>query len=144
MEVFRIAKEFSFDMAHMLDGHDGKCKNLHGHTYKLQVEVAGDLHQAGAKSGMVMDYSDLKAIVKTHILDEMDHAFIYDTTSERETKVAKLLQELNSKTFGMPVRTTAEQMAKFIFERLHSVGLPVSLIRLWETPTSYCEYSKGR
>lgn len=144
MEVFRIAKEFSFDMAHMLDGHDGKCKNLHGHTYKLQVEVAGDLHQAGAKSGMVMDYSDLKAIVKTHILDEMDHAFIYDTTSERETKVAKLLQDLNSKTFGMPVRTTAEQMAKFIFERLQAVGLPVSLIRLWETPTSYCEYSKGR
>ena len=144
MEVFRIAKEFSFDMAHMLDGHDGKCKNLHGHTYKLQVEVAGDLHQAGAKSGMVMDYSDLKAIVKTHILDEMDHAFIYDTTSERETKVAKLLQDLNSKTFGMPVRTTAEQMAKFIFERLQAVGLPVSLIRLWETPSSYCEYSQGR
>lgn len=144
MEVFRIAKEFSFDMAHMLDGHDGKCQNLHGHTYKLQVEVAGELHQAGAKSGMVMDYSDLKAIVKTHILDEMDHAFIYDTTSERETKVAKLLQDLNSKTFGMPVRTTAEQMAKFIFERLQAVGLPVNLIRLWETPTSYCEYSKGR
>ena len=142
MQVFRIAKEFSFDMAHMLDGHDGKCQNLHGHTYKLQVEVAGELHQAGAKSGMVMDYSDLKAIVKTHILDEMDHAFIYDTTSERETKVAKLLQELNSKTFGMPVRTTAEQMAKFIFERLQAVGLPVSLIRLWETPTSYCEYCK--
>lgn len=144
MEVFRIAKEFSFDMAHMLDRHDGKCKNLHGHTYKLQVEVVGDLHQAGEKSGMVMDYSDLKAIVKTHILDEMDHAFIYDTTSERETKVAKLLQDLNSKTFGMPVRTTAEQMAKFIFERLQAVGLPVSLIRLWETPTSYCEYSQGR
>ena len=38
--MFKIAKEFNFDMAHMLDGHDGKCKNLHGHTYKLQVEVA--------------------------------------------------------------------------------------------------------
>ncbi|NBI14055.1 6-carboxytetrahydropterin synthase QueD [[Haemophilus] felis] len=138
--MFKIAKEFSFDMAHMLDGHDGKCQNLHGHTYKLQVEIAGELHQSGAKSGMVMDYSDLKAMVKTHILEPMDHAFIYDTTSERECQVAKLLNELDSKTFGMPARTTAEQMAKFMFDRLTTVGLPVSLIRLWETPTSYCEY----
>lgn len=140
--MFKIAKEFSFDMAHMLDGHDGKCQNLHGHTYTLQVEIGGELHTSGAKSGMVMDYSDLKAIVKTHILDKMDHAFIYDSTSERECQVANLLNSLNSKTFSIPTRTTAEQMAKYIFDTLCDVGLPVSLIRLWETPTSYCEYSR--
>lgn len=140
--MFKIAKEFSFDMAHMLDGHDGKCKNLHGHTYKLQVEIAGELHPTGAKSGMVMDYSDLKKVVKTHILEPMDHAFIYDCTSEKECKVAELLNSLESKTFGMPARTTAEQMAKYMFDTLTDVGLPVSLIRLWETPTSYCEYSR--
>ncbi|QIM62637.1 6-carboxytetrahydropterin synthase QueD [Pasteurellaceae bacterium Orientalotternb1] len=140
--MFKIAKEFSFDMAHMLDGHDGKCKNLHGHTYTLQVEIAGELHTSGAKSGMVMDYSDLKTIVKTHILDKMDHAFIYDSTSERECQVANLLNSLNSKTFAIPARTTAEQMAKYMFDTLCNVGLPVSLIRLWETPTSYCEYSR--
>ncbi|MDH2997644.1 6-carboxy-5,6,7,8-tetrahydropterin synthase [Pasteurellaceae bacterium LFhippo2] len=139
--MFKIAKEFSFDMAHMLDGHDGKCKNLHGHTYTLQVEISGELHSEGAKSGMVMDYSDLKAIVKEHILDKMDHAFIYDLTSEKESKVASLLNDLNSKTFGISARTTAEQMAKYIFDTLTDVGLPVSLIRLWETPTSYCEYT---
>lgn len=141
--MFKIAKEFSFDMAHMLDGHDGKCKNLHGHTYKLQVEIAGELHASGAKSGMVMDYSDLKAVVKQHILDPMDHAFIYDETSERESQVAALLNQLNSKTFALPARTTAEQMAKYMFDTLRDVGLPVSLIRLWETPTSYCEYSNN-
>ncbi|MBF0785161.1 6-carboxytetrahydropterin synthase QueD [Muribacter muris] len=140
--MFKIAKEFSFDMAHMLDGHDGKCQNLHGHTYTLQVEIRGGLHTEGAKRGMVMDYSDLKSIVKTEILDKMDHAFIYDTTSEKECKVAQLLAELNSKTFGIPARTTAEQMAKHIFDTLSDVGLPVSLIRLWETPTSYCEYQR--
>lgn len=140
--MFKIAKKFSFDMAHMLDGHDGKCQNLHGHTYTLQVEIGGELHTSGAKSGMVMDYSDLKAIVKTHILDKMDHAFIYDSTSERECQVANLLNSLNSKTFSIPTRTTAEQMAKYIFDTLCDVGLPVSLIRLWETPTSYCEYSR--
>ena len=64
--MLKIAKEFSFDIAHMLDGHDGKCKNLHGHTYRLQVEVGGPLHASGPKAGMVMDYADLKDIVKHH------------------------------------------------------------------------------
>lgn len=140
--MHKIAKEFSFDMAHMLDGHDGKCKNLHGHTYKLQVEVTGELVESGAKSGMVIDFSDLKAVVKREILDKMDHAFIFDSTSERECQVAELLTSLNSKNFGIPMRTTAENMAKYMFDRLQEAGLPVSLIRLWETPTSYCEYSK--
>ena len=89
-----------------------------------------------------MDYSDLKAVVKQHILDPMDHAFIYDLQSEKETKVAQLLMDLDSKVYGIPSRTTAEEMAKYMFEKLANVGLPVSLIRLWETPTSYCEYSR--
>ncbi|MFZ7135266.1 6-carboxytetrahydropterin synthase QueD [Avibacterium avium] len=141
--MFKVSKEFSFDMAHLLDGHDGKCQNLHGHTYKLQVEVQGELHASGAKKGMVMDFSDLKQIVKEQILTPMDHAFIYDETSERESKIAQLLQDLNSKTFAMPTRTTAEEMARFIFQRL-SAHLPISAIRLWETPTSFCEYRENK
>ena len=137
--MFKVSKEFSFDMAHILDGHDGKCQNLHGHTYKLQVEVSGDLVPDGAKKGMVVDFTDVKTVVKEAILDPMDHAFIYDTTSERECKIAALLNELNSKTFGIPVRTTAEEMARFMFNRLKD-KLPISAIRLWETPTSFCEY----
>ncbi|AOF52247.1 6-carboxytetrahydropterin synthase QueD [Rodentibacter caecimuris] len=141
--MFKISKEFSFDMAHLLDNHDGKCQNLHGHTYKLQVEITGDLHENGAKKSMVMDFSDLKNTVKKAILDPMDHAFIYDQTSERESKIAALLQELNSKTFAVPFRTTAEEMARFIFNRLkYDEKLAVSAIRLWETPTSFCEYSE--
>lgn len=141
--MFKTAKQFTFDMAHMLDGHDGKCQNLHGHTYILQVEVSGQLHPSGAKKGMVIDFSDLKTIVNTHILDKMDHAFIYDTTSPRERQVAELLNQLNSKTFGIPMRTTAEAMTQFIFQTLkQQAHLPVSLVRLWETPSSYCEYSE--
>ncbi|UWZ93726.1 6-carboxytetrahydropterin synthase QueD [[Pasteurella] aerogenes] len=137
--MFKVSKEFSFDMAHILDGHDGKCQNLHGHTYKLQVEVSGDLVLEGAKKGMVVDFTDVKRVVKEAILDPMDHAFIYDTTSERECKIAALLNELNSKTFGIPMRTTAEEMARFMFNCLKD-KLPISAIRLWETPTSFCEY----
>ncbi|QEH45287.1 6-carboxytetrahydropterin synthase QueD [Aggregatibacter actinomycetemcomitans] len=141
--MFKVSKEFSFDMAHLLDGHDGKCQNLHGHTYKLQVEVRGDLYQEGAKQGMVIDFSDLKKIVNHAILEPMDHAFIYDQTSERESKIASLLQQLDSKTFGVPFRTTAEQLAQFIFNQLkYQENLPVSAIRLWETPTSFCEYGE--
>ncbi|WP_386692392.1 MULTISPECIES: 6-carboxytetrahydropterin synthase QueD [unclassified Lonepinella] len=137
--MFKVSKEFSFDMAHILDGHDGKCQNLHGHTYKLQVEVSGDLVAGGAKKGMVIDFTDVKTVVKKAILDPMDHSFIYDTTSQRECKIANLLNELDSKTFGIPMRTTAEEMARFIFNRLKN-ELPISAIRLWETPTSFCEY----
>ncbi|MCU9999320.1 6-carboxytetrahydropterin synthase QueD [[Pasteurella] aerogenes] len=137
--MFKVSKEFSFDMAHILDGHDGKCQNLHGHTYKLQVEVSGDLVLEGAKKGMVVDFTDVKRVVKEAILDPMDHAFIYDTTSERECKIAALLNELNSKTFGIPMCTTAEEMARFMFNCLKD-KLPISAIRLWETPTSFCEY----
>ena len=141
--MFKVSKEFSFDMAHLLDGHDGKCQNLHGHTYKLQVEVCGNLYASGAKQGMVIDFSDLKSIVKRAVLDPMDHAFIYDQTSERESKIAILLQQLDSKTFGVPFRTTAEQLAQFIYRRLKDEeNLPVSAIRLWETPTSFCEYEE--
>lgn len=142
--MFKTAKQFTFDMAHMLDGHDGKCRNLHGHTYILQVEVTGSLHEDGAKRGMVMDFSDLKDQVKQHILDHMDHAFIYDSTSHRESQVAELLQKLDSKTYALPERTTAEAMARHIFRVLQQqAGLPVSLVRLWETPSSYCEYSEA-
>ncbi|BFU59589.1 MULTISPECIES: 6-carboxytetrahydropterin synthase QueD [Rodentibacter] len=141
--MFKVSKEFSFDMAHLLDGHDGKCQNLHGHTYKLQVEISGDLSEVGAKKSMVIDFSDLKTVVKKTILDPMDHAFIYDETSERESKIATLLQELDSKTFGVPFRTTAEEIARFIFNRLkYDEKLPVSAVRLWETPTSFCEYGE--
>lgn len=141
--MFKTAKQFTFDMAHMLDGHDGKCQNLHGHTYILQVEVSGSLHETGAKKGMVMDFADLKTVVKTHILDKMDHAFIYDTSSERESQVADLLEKLNSKTYGIATRTTAEEMTRHIFNVLkQKANLPVSLVRLWETPSSYCEYSE--
>ena len=60
----KITKIFTFDSSHMLDGHDGKCQNLHGHTYKLEITVSDDPVRGGPKDGMVMDFTDLKAIVK--------------------------------------------------------------------------------
>lgn len=140
--MFKIAKEFQFDACHMLDGHNKKCHNLHGHTYRLLVEIEGELIDNGSSADMVMDYADLKAIVKQHIVDPLDHAYLYNQNNPNECRIASLLKEMNRKIFAFPCRTTAECMSKFIFDCL-SQYLPISMIKLWETPTSYCEYHRS-
>ncbi|QEY23502.1 6-carboxytetrahydropterin synthase QueD [Neisseria animalis] len=136
----KITKIFTFDSSHMLDGHDGKCQNLHGHTYKLEITVSDGLIQGGAKDGMVMDFTDLKAIVKQQIIDPFDHAFIYDGSNERESRIAALLEEWNMKTLRLQRRTTAENMTVEIYGRLQNAGINVCSVKLWETPTSCAEY----
>lgn len=137
----KITKIFTFDSSHMLDGHDGKCQNLHGHTYRLEVTVAGEPVREGAKAGMVMDFTDLKAAVKQEITDPFDHAFIYHGENEREQQIAALLEQWQMKTLRLPCRTTAENMAAFMYGRLKEAGLNVCSITLWETPTSCAQYS---
>ena len=106
--MFKIAKEFQFDACHMLDGHNGKCHNLHGHTYRLLVEISNELITSGSSADMVMDYADIKSIVKQQIIDQLDHAYLYNQNNANESQF-----------------------------------LPVSMIKLWETPTSYCEYHRS-
>ncbi|NOL49154.1 6-carboxytetrahydropterin synthase QueD [Pelistega europaea] len=136
----KVVKIFTFDSSHLLDGHDGKCKNLHGHTYKLEVEISGDLIADGPKEGMVLDFGDVKNVVKQYVLDRMDHAFLYNRLSEREKTIASLLEGWGLKTYALEQRTTAEVMSYHIFQILQQQGLPVTRVRLWETPTSYSEY----
>lgn len=136
----KITKIFTFDSSHMLDGHDGKCQNLHGHTYKLEITVSAPVIQGGAKDGMVMDFTDLKAIVKQHITDPFDHAFIYHGNNERESQIAALLEGWNMKTLRLPCRTTAENMSVEMYGRLKNAGVKVCSVKLWETPTSCAEY----
>ena len=119
--ITTITKEFEFAAAHNLPNHEGLCKNLHGHNYKLQVTISGDIQKIGLASGMIMDFGDLKKIVKKHILDILDHS------------------NLNI-TFDNP---TAEVMVKWIGIKLISV-LPVWVkiyeIKLWETSTSFATW----
>ena len=136
----KISKIFTFDASHMLDRHDGKCQNLHGHTYQLEVTVASILINEGAKAGMVMDFADLKTWVKQTILEPFDHAFLYHGNNERESQIAALLEGWQMKTLRLNQRTTAEHLAIEMYHRLQAVGVPVCRIKLWETPTSYAEY----
>ena len=113
-----VVKKFTFDAAHRLDGHKGDCKNIHGHTYKLVVGIYGAIeNQPGASNdGMVCDFADLKQIVKTEIVNKLDHQFLNDI---------------------LPFRTTAENMAVWMVRVLRAEGLPIKFIKLYETPTSY-------
>lgn len=134
-----VCKQFSFDAAHQLVGHKGKCANLHGHTYKLEVFLKSDVIEAPGTSddGFVIDFADVKDHVKVLIVDPMDHAFL----AKGDEPVLGTLMSTNVKIFPLNgVRSTCENMAAYIFNRLKALtDLPIYAIRLWETPTGYAQ-----
>lgn len=143
-----ITKEFTWDMAHMLACHEGLCKNIHGHTYKMQVEVtrkSKDLitSPGNSEEGMVIDFNHLKNIVKDKIIDPLDHAFMYwcQSPDSLEHKIAELLRKHGRKVVTVTYKPTAEEMARNFLEILsHEFDKHDILIRsvkIWETPTSF-------
>lgn len=155
-----ITKEYIWDMSHMLAGHGGLCKNIHGHTYKMEVTVARkdgdviDVRCDGACSpahGMVIDFKDLSNIVKELVVKPLDHAFMgwKDTCSAEEQEIIDVLKRHGLKTYLVDYRPTAENMAKDFFIKIqnqldaleHNGNLEVVSVKIWETPTSYAVYS---
>jgi 6-pyruvoyltetrahydropterin/6-carboxytetrahydropterin synthase len=110
-----ICKEFTFDAAHKLENYVGKCANLHGHTYKLQIYIQGEIKE----NGLVMDFKDVKAVVKEKVIEVLDHKFINEVINRQ---------------------TSAENITLWIWEQLEH-ELPLYEVRLWETPTSFAMYS---
>jgi 6-pyruvoyltetrahydropterin/6-carboxytetrahydropterin synthase len=137
-----VTKEFTFDAMHQLPNHDGLCKNHHGHTYKLQVTVTGliDTNEGKASEGMIYDFGHLKKLVKELVLNKMDHAFL----AKGDEEILPEIKRLGTRVCVMGVRTTAENMSKYIFELL-SPQLPKNVylknVRLYETPTSWADYT---
>jgi 6-pyruvoyltetrahydropterin/6-carboxytetrahydropterin synthase len=144
MSKIRITKQFSFETGHALYGYDGKCKNVHGHSYKLSVTVIGTpiLDRDNVKYGMVIDFSDLKKIVKEEIVDSFDHATVFNAT----TPHLELAQELKSRghhVILVDYQPTSENMVIDFSEKIKN-RLPshVSLhsLKLQETETSFAEW----
>ncbi len=131
----RIAKEFTWEMGHRLPFHSGKCKNLHGHSYKCLVELTGDPD----KNGMVMDYYDLKKVVEP-ILDELDHSFM---VYKKDFEMIDALEKLNSRKVVVEFETTAENICIYLLNKIKSSKLPQNIhslkIRVLETENSYAE-----
>ncbi len=152
MGKISITKEFSWDMAHMLSDHRGLCKNLHGHTYRMQVQISrknkGVVEDTLHSDGMVMDFSDLKAIVQRKIIEPLDHAFMFwcDTNDPVERQIAELLESSGKKVATVKYRPTAEEMAASFLEdltqELAGSDVIVDKIKIWETATSFAEATK--
>jgi len=113
-----VTKILTFDAAHSLPEHEGKCRNIHGHTYTLEVSVEGPVRHGGPADRMVMDFADLRGRVAELVIDHVDHQYLNDL---------------------FDFAPTAEALAAWAFERLRDSGLPVARVRLWETPTSYVD-----
>ncbi|MDF2961565.1 MAG: 6-pyruvoyl tetrahydrobiopterin synthase [Paenibacillus sp.] len=122
-----VSKEFTFDSAHHLHCYEGKCKSLHGHTYKLQVLMRGRVDERG----ITIDFADIKRMAKERIMDRLDHRYLNE-----------VLPLMN---------TTAENMVVWMYEQLDTALREEQLfpkvrleeVRLWETPTSYAAVTAG-
>jgi 6-pyruvoyltetrahydropterin/6-carboxytetrahydropterin synthase len=137
-----VSKTVSFDAAHLLTGHGGQCKNLHGHTYRVSVELAADAPVPGQPEDMVMDFRELKEVLKTEVVAPCDHAFLYDTESAVECDIAATLQKHGLRTYAMGYRSTSENLARHFFEKIAARGLPVMAVSVSETPESCATYRR--
>lgn len=144
MAQIRITKKFSFETAHALYGYDGKCKNLHGHSYKLYVTVIGTpIHDSNnPKFGMVIDFGDLKKIVKEEIEDVFDHATLFNKNSPH-LDLAQELIDRGHHVLLLDYQPSTEMMVLDFVEKIKS-KLPETIklhsLKLQETETSYAEW----
>lgn len=113
----RVTRTFTFEAAHHLPWHAGRCKGLHGHGYRLEVTVEGPLDA----NGVVVDFDDVKAVVQREVVDRYDHTCLNDLLDN----------------------PTAELVAADAWKRLEAAGLTPARLRLWETPTSSVEILPG-
>lgn len=144
MSKIRITKQFSFETGHALYGYDGKCRNVHGHSYKLSVTVIGTpiTDTSHVKLGMVIDFGDLKKIVKEDIEDVFDHATVFNKNTPH-IELAKELQERGHNVILVDYQPTSENMVIDFAKKIQS-KLPENIalhsLKLQETETSYAEW----
>lgn len=141
MSTIRITKEFKFEMAHALLGYDGPCKNIHGHSYKLNVTIKGKVKNQTNDSdeGMVVDFGVIKKIVNDLIVHKFDHALVLN----EKMKIDKTQFDFMQKLIIVPFQPTCENLLLH-FSELIKAQLPSNLtlhnLFLRETPTSYAAW----
>jgi len=150
--MLSITKTITFHSAHMLTGHAGDCKNLHGHTYTLEVQVTSnhkefDHPHPWLADNWVADFGDLKDLIMKKVHSRYDHAFIFPLNgiTPLSGEIASLLSLNNLKILGIEAgETTVEMMAKDIWNRLKDplicTGLTLKSVKLWETESSVATY----
>jgi 6-pyruvoyltetrahydropterin/6-carboxytetrahydropterin synthase len=131
----KIAKEFRWEMGHRLPFHEDKCRNLHGHSYKMMVEFTGDLDI----NGMVLDYYLVKEIINP-LVEELDHAFM---VKDDDFELITLLKKMDSKFVTVNFHSTAENMVYYFIDKIKNSELPGNIsaikVKIFETETTYAE-----
>ncbi len=131
--LHKVVKTIDFCYGHRLLDYQGKCRHLHGHNGLLEVEIESDSLD---HRGMVMDFNDLRGVVKDWVDRNLDHKMLL----HKDDPVAALLSEMGEPFYPMDDNPTAENILKHIYRQVRKEGLMVSEMRLWETPSSYASY----
>jgi 6-pyruvoyltetrahydropterin/6-carboxytetrahydropterin synthase len=131
--MYSVTKRIEFCYGHRLLDYDGICKHPHGHNAVAEIEVrTGDLDARN----MVVDFSDIKRLVKGWIDRELDHKMIL----RHDDPLVKPLQELGEPVYLLDSNPTVERIARLIFEKTRELGIPVVAVRVWETPSSFATF----
>lgn len=142
-QIIRVTKEFSFEMAHVLSGYDGPCKNVHGHSYRLFVTISGIpvSDKGNPKNGMVIDFTDLKKIVRKEIVDIFDHSVT--VSSDHDPSKLENFRHLFGNTIIVGYQPTCENLVADFAGRIKKQlqpGITLHSLRLFETATSFAEW----
>lgn len=143
MKIIRVTKEFNFEMGHALFGYDGACKNIHGHSYKLKVCLMGkpiDDNQ-NPNNGMVIDFRELKSIIKENIIDKLDHSLMLNQQFYDNNK--DIISSFGENVLLMPFQPTCENILLFIVDKIKELipnHLVLFSVYLRETQSSYAEW----
>ncbi|GAB4462804.1 MAG: 6-carboxytetrahydropterin synthase [Bacteroidales bacterium] len=144
MAKVRVTKEFRFEMAHALWNYDGLCKNIHGHSYIMQVTVIGEPNPDvnSTKYGMVIDFGDLKKIVNESIVNRMDHSLVISEKSNHDSllKTEQMFDRHHITSYQPTCENMVVEFAKIISDLLPENVMLYS-IKLWETANSFAEWN---
>jgi 6-pyruvoyltetrahydropterin/6-carboxytetrahydropterin synthase len=132
--MYSVTKRIEFCYGHRLLDYDGVCMHPHGHNAVAEIEVrTGGLDNRA----MVVDFSDIKRVVKGWIDRELDHKMIL----RHDDPLVTPLRELNEPVYLLDSNPTVERIAKLIFDKTKELGIPVVRVQVWETPSSFTSYS---
>lgn len=149
--MITITKEFNWSMAHLLEGHEGLCKNLHGHNFKLFLTIAKmsgfSIKGEFLKDGMITDFGTIKKIGQTEIIDNLDHCFMYNKNDADSLSIAKVLEgQIKQKVVEVDFRVTSENLVMYIVDKINNYfndfNIDLVCIKgvLYETDTSFATY----
>lgn len=143
MSIIRVTREFSFEMAHVLKGYDGPCRNVHGHSYRLFVTITGKPvnDNTSPRNGMVLDFTDLKEIVVHSIVERFDHSVVISSDFAAEKR--KMMADAFGNAVIVDYQPTCENLVTDFAGRIKSelpAGINLYSLRLCETAKSYAEW----